>query len=654
VDSSKNKIVKSIYQAKNFLASFVFSGVGKITDIFKNKETQTLNFKQNELDRKLIYSLTKSKIPSLKQIKYLGRYLSRKESWLIKLCLLIIFSNIFYLGYGFYKNHLQIVPVAGGNYTEGLVGSPKYINPLYAVANDVDSDISRLVFSSLFGRNENGELINDLVDNYAISDDNKSYTIIIKDNAKWTNGDKVTVDDVIFTFQAINNPTYKSPLRAGFFGVSVEKIDDKTIKFNLSEPYAAFLELLTFGIIPENMLLAISPESANLAELNLKPIGSGPYKFKSLTKDKSGNIRGYNLTVNEDYYGQEPYIENINFKFFANFNEAILALNQNQINGISYLPINMKSELVSQDSLSFYRLNIPQITAIFFNQKNNPALADKKVRQALAFALNRSEIVSEIFLEEAYVIDGPISPNNFAYNKDIKKYKFNLEEAEKLLTEAGWVKTEITVADIEKATVDQASEDKKIKDEAEAKLEAGQGFRRKKSNEYLTINLTTVETSNNIKTVEMAKVFWEKAGVKTNLNIVPVAEIQTEVIKPKKFEALFYGQVIGNDPDSYTFWHSSQAGEGGLNIANYSNKDVDQLLEDARLISDKGQRIEKYKKFQEILGEDVPAIFMYSPFYTYVQSKSVKGFAVKSILAPCDRFSDVPGWCVKTGKKIIW
>jgi len=646
VDLRKSKISRYLEKAKNLLASFYF--------LFKAKGGSIFSSKQTELDKKLIYSLAKSRIPNLKQIKYLKRFLSRKELILINLCLLVILINVFVLGYNFYKTHVRLVPVAGGEYIEGLIGAPKYINPLYTNTSDVDSDLGQLIFSSLFRHGQNGELVKDLVTDYTLSEDGKIYTLTIREDGKWHNGEKVTTDDIVFTFNALTNLSYKSPLRLSFSGVSIAKIDEKTVKFNLTEPYAAFLELLTFGIIPENLWLPISPEAAGLAELNFKPIGSGPYKFKSLTKDKSGNIRSYNLAVNNDYYGPKPNLETLTFKFFSSFEEAVAALNENSVSGLSYLPAALKDSLVSKDSLNFHKLNQPQITAVFFNQKNNPALADKKVRQALSLALSKSEIVAAVFGEDAYLIDGPILPSSFAYNQEAKKYKYSPEEADKLLTESGWATTTITVEEIAKAETDKASTDEKIKAEAEAKLAQGAGSWRKKDNKFLAINLTTVETENNIKIAEKIKSFWEKAGVKTNLNITPVSQIQSEIIKPKNFEALLYGQVVGNDPDVYTFWHSSQTGEGGSNLANYTNKDVDQLLEDARLTSNQTTRIEKYKKFQEIMAEETPAIFLYSPYYTYTQSKKIKGFDVKNILTPSNRFANISDWYIKTGKRLIW
>ena len=123
-----------------------------------------------------------------------------------------------------------------------------------------------------------------MVEDYKITPDGKNYTLKIKQNIKWHNGDPLNTDDVLFTFGAIQDPAYKSPLRASFSGVQIERVDDNTVKFILSEPYAAFLNLLTFGIMPAGLWQEINPASASLAELNTKPIGSGPYKFKIIGK----------------------------------------------------------------------------------------------------------------------------------------------------------------------------------------------------------------------------------------------------------------------------------------------------------------------------------------------------------------------------------
>jgi peptide/nickel transport system substrate-binding protein len=620
-----------------------------------------LNYKKNiakwqsqaDLDKKLIYSLSKSRIPSLTQLKYVNKYLSSKEIFLVRICFLIIIFSAVFLGFRFYKTHLIEAPVKGGEYSEALIGMPKYINPLYANISDADSDITSLIYSSLFKRDKNGELAKDLVESYSISSDNKAYSMVIRGNVKRHNGSTLTVDDIIFTFRAIKEAKYKSTLRVSFTGVEIEKIDDRTVKFILSAPYAAFLELLTFGIMPSELWGEISPESANLVELNIKPIGSGPYRFNEYTKDKTtGTILDYSLSINNDYYNETAYI-NLKFKFYPNFEEAVAALKENLVDGISYLPKEQEKNISVANSYNFNKLHIPQITLIYFNVKENAALGIKQLRQALALAIDRNEIINNILGSDAYLVDGPILPNSFAYNAGIKKYEMNSSEAIKILENIGYKTVDIKASDIEDSKKKAESQDEKIKNHAEQILTLGQGSWRIKDGNFLIIKLTTVDRIENQQVVEAIKNYWEKIGIKTEIETYSTADFQKDIIKTRNFQTLFYGLVLGSDPDPYAFWHSSQIGDNGYNIASFANKETDQLLEDARLISDITQRQEKYKKFQEIISEETPAIFMYSPTYTYLQSKKIKNFEVANIIYPSDRFSNVTQWYIETRKKIF-
>lgn len=647
MNSLKNKISGWLNKLKDF--SFNLTPLGKRTGHgFKHGQ------KQIELDKKLVFSLARSRWPNFKQLRYIKKYLSRTERLLISGSIIVIILSSSFLAARFYKTHLQIVPADGGDYIEGMVGSIKYINPLYSTVSDVDSDIAGLIYSSLFRRGENAQLVNDLAESYQVGQDGKTYTIKIRQGAAWHNGAPLTVDDIMFTFQAIKNSDYKSPLRSRFVGVEIEKIDDKTIQFNLAEPYAAFLDLLNFGILPQEIWQQINPVSASLAELNLKPVGSGPYKFKSLVKDKSGNIRSYNLVKNDKYYGQPAHLNTISFKLFGNITESISALNSNLINGISYLPELAKGRVVAQDSLNFYRLNLPKLSAIFFNSKVNPVLADKKVRQALAYGIDKAKIVSDVMGDDGRVIDGPILPESFAYNTAVKKYNFDMATSSRLLLEAGWEIVELKEADINQANQDLTSSDEAVKKQAEAKINMGAGKWLMKNNNYLTLELTTVNNDEYSQVASLVAQAWREINVKTKINLVSAAQIQIDVIRPRNFSALFYSEIAGADPDPYAFWHSSQIGPAGLNIADYGNKEVDKLLEDGRLTNDVKARQEKYKKFQEIIAEDEPAIFLYNSNYIYVQSKNIKGFNIKSIVLPSDRFAGVNQWYIKTGKKIVW
>ncbi|MFA6393869.1 MAG: ABC transporter substrate-binding protein [Patescibacteria group bacterium] len=650
MDSLKNKIF-SIFSALK--ASLSFSGIKAwfygLPGIKKGAGRV-----QDEIDKKLVYSMSRSRIPSLKQAKYIKMYLSPKEGLIIKVCLGIIFINLLFLGGRFYKNHLKIVPEIGGEYREGLVGSPKYINPLYSSTNDVDSDISLLVFSSLFKRDDEGKIIGDLAESYKVSPDGKKYSLKIRSGAKWHNGNALTVDDIIFTFGAIKDSEFKSTLHASFGGVEIEKIDEENISFNLAEPYAPFIELLTFGILPREIWEQIPPASARLAELNLKPIGSGPYKFKSLLKDKNGNIKAVNLSLNEDYYAKTPYIKELTFSFFPNYEEMVAGINGNQIDGMNYLPQNLIKDIAARDSYNLKKINLPQLTALFFNPANNSFLADKGARKALALAMPKEEIMGGIFNQDDYkLIYSPISADSPYYFDGVNKYGFNAEEAAKNFTGAGWKIEEINEEAIRKAGEEKDSEDAAVKAKAEAILTQGVGkWLKNEGGKYFNLKITTVDSEDNFRVAEAIRTNWEKAGIKITVELIPAGQIQSQV-RAKSYEALLYGITLGPDPDCYAYWHSTQA-EKGLNLANYSNKTVDALLEDGRAALSTETRKGKYKQFQEIISDEVPAIFIYSPFYNYIQAKKIKNFNTVKIYNPSDRLSGIGEWYIKTQKKIVW
>lgn len=561
---------------------------------------------QEDVNRKLVYSLSPRKIPNRSQLKHLSKFLNPKEYLIVKICALVILANLVYLGIAFITRHIQYTPKIGGTYTEGLVAYPQTINPLYAINRDVDNDLSRLIYSRLFSYDGRGLLAPDLAAGYTVSADNKEYTIKIRSDVYWQDSRKLTADDILFTFNAITNPAYRSPLRTEFGGVTIAKVDEETVKFTLSSPYAPFLDLLTFGILPKNIWENIDPASVALNNLNLKPIGSGPYKFKSLLKDSAGDLKEYHLVASGLYYGPKPYIQNITFRFFPDYPEMISAFNDNQLDGLSYLPFLERPNVLAPDSLVFHELVQPEIVSIFFNDGKNKALADQAVRVALAQALDKDQIIKDIFAGASRRADGPILPTSFAYNPDLKIYGYDPAAASQTITK-----------------------------------------------KPLTLTLTVVDANNNVALANEIKDYWQTAGVKVTLKTVS-GEEAAAIIKNRNFESLIYGESVGGDPDVYTFWHSSQIGAGGLNLAGYNNSEADKLLAAARLTTDQAERAADYRKFQDIITADLPAIWLYSPTYTYVQAKNVHGFSGSAIIEPADRFASLAAWYLKTHKKIVW
>ncbi len=590
-----------------------------------------LKDKFKNYNKKLIYSFSKRRLPSLKQLRYLNLVLSKGEKIVFYSSFLILIFSLTFLSVKFYYQHLVLTPTTGGTYTEALIGGPKYINPILAQTNDVDMDISRIVFSSLIKINKDNKVIPDIAENYTISQDNKTYTFYLKQNIFWHNGDKLNADDVVFTVKSIQNEDYKSPLRQNFLGVKIKKLDDYTVQFILEKPFAPFLKELTFGILPKNLWQNILPSNAFLADLNLKPIGSGPYKFKSFVKDKSGRIISYLLARNKAYYGRKAKIDLINFKFYDNNKEALLALKNHKVNGINYLSKKLFNEIKNKENLNLYNLQPPQYTAIFFNLKDkNNIVTDSKIRQALAYAINKNELISKNLDGVAKVIYSPIFFNYSGYDNKINKYNYNFNKANGLLDQTKWKRK--PGEEFRKAKIENPNDNKK-----ETKQE-------------LSVELTTVNQGKYILLSKEIKKYWDKIGVKTNIRTINLDEVNKEIVQLKNYQIFLYGEIVGADPDPYPFWHSSS----DFNLSNYSNKDVDKLLEQARQTTDEKIRKEKYFKFQEILNKDLPAIFLYQPNYIYAVEKSIKGIDLDKIILPCDRFNNIEFWYIKERKSLKW
>ncbi len=623
-----------------------------------------------------IFSLFK-----ISRLKRLPEVLNQKEKQILGLLAgLMALSGLFLAGNWTWAKS-EVVPSPGGEYTEALIGNPIYINPVLAQTNDVDTDLARLVFSGLLKFDKNLGLVNDLAEKLEVSEDKKTYTVSIKANAKWHDETPLTLDDVIFTIKSIQDPAYKSPLYMSLQGVTLEKVDPTTLKLTLKKPFAPFPSLLTFGIIPEHLWSNVPPSNFTLAELNVKPIGSGAWIFSSLTKDKQGSIRSVSLQRNEQFYGQKPILEKLIFKFYPTPEDAVGAAQSKEVAGVSFISKRVLDSLPK--NFTAVSLRLPQYTAIFFNQKKNSFIKDVQIRQALALAVNKQDLLEQVLNGEGETIDGPILPGAIGYKADVAKYDFNLETAKSLLEKAGWkeisaedyisfikaqkqkekeaaeaaakaeaaklAKANKTVAPVTAAPAGENTETAETIAPEEETIDVGtQKTFRKNKDSILEITLTTVSHSENQRAVEMVKQWWQEIGVKVNLNILDPSKIQKDIIKARDFEALLYGEILGYDPDPFPFWHSSQIDDPGLNLSQFQDKEADRLMLEARQTADVKLRELNYQKFQDILIKQLPAIFLYSPTYTYLTDKRMKGFDVTQITAPADRFNNVSDWYLRT------
>jgi len=542
---------------------------------------------------------------------------------------LLIVVSVILLAINFALSHTYLQPKVGGDYREGLVGQPRYINPVLSAINDADRDLVQLIYSSLFKYDNQGILIPDLAESYSVEDDGLTYNISLKKDVFWHDGEPLTANDVVFTVKTIQNPEYQSPLRSIWQNVEVEKVDNHQLIFKIKTVYAPFLHNLTFGILPRHIWSGISGGNFLLAEYNLKPIGSGPYKFEKFSKTaKNGRIESIELVRNEKYYltaanePAGPFIEKIVLCFYNSEDGLIEAYQKRRIDGLASVSRNNLPLL--KDSFILHQIKLPLYYAVFFNQTKSKALTDKTARLALAYATNKQALLEQVLDNKGTVVDSPLLPGCLGYSEEIKIYEFALEHANNILEEAGWIDQD-----------EDGIREKKIKDEL-TKLE---------------INLVASDWPEIKQTAELIKEQWEKIGAQVNLEIVDSITLQRDYLKPRQYDALLFGQALAADPDPFAFWHSSHSKDPGLNLALYQNKDVDKLLEEARQNLDEGKRAEQYLEFQKLVTDDLPAVFLFSPDYLYSVNKKVKGISeTEKLPTQTQRFSQIENWYIKTNR----
>src|SRR3989339_271342 len=585
-------------------------------------------------ERLVFQASTERKLPTYTQWRYFKLLLNKGERYLFFLALFLVVLCVLVFTLRRLNEATAVVPAYGGTYTEGVVGAPQYLNLILSSLSDVDADISALVFPGIFKRNNNLELEPNLITNYVLSEDKLTYTFFLRSNIKWQdNNENLTSDDVVFTIKAIQDVTYQSPLQSTLAGAEVKKIDDFSFSITLKEQFAPFLASLTFGILPEHLWYNVPGQNVRLNGMNLQPVGYGAYKFSELTKDDAGNVKTFTLERNADYFGDKPFIDKMKFVFYPDMTSAILGLTQKRIEGLGFVPQSKKEEITKANkNIIFHSLRIPQYSALFFNLKNNKALQNDVVRQALARAVDRDKIVTEALGGEAEAIYTPILPGYMGYNDQVKKYPLDMEKARKILKDDGW----------------KYPDDK----EDQTGVSAEDFAPREKDGVKLEFTIATVDLPEYQAVAQQLIDSWRKIGAKVNLSVTGAQDIQGSVIKERNYEALLFGQIIGSDPDPYPFWHSSQQEYPGLALSIFRNTEIDDIIEEARKTNDEKKRSELYNKFQDLLAQDISAIFLYNPLYTYAVSNRIKGLEENQYVAvPADRFSNIDSWYIKTRRQ---
>lgn len=523
---------------------------------------------------------------------------------------------------GLNQNIMVTVPKHGGVLREGIVGAPRFMNPVLA-QSDTDLDIVQLVYSGLMRQNKNGELIPDIAQSYEVSEDGLEYTFTLRDDAKFHDGVPVTADDVIFTIVAIQDPVIKSPRRSNWDGITVQKIDDRTVSFRLAEPYTPFIWNTTLGILPKHIWGDVSPEEFAFNTFNTQPIGTGPYEFENVRRDKSGTIRLIELEKNDDFVLGEPYISTIELHIFKNTEEEIKALNSDTIDAIAGFNAQELSDNVDND-MAIVEVPMNRLFGVFFNQNQAQILAKKYIREALRDSIDRDSVIEQALYGYATPAYGPI-PEVHTPFETLSSTSTEAKNAKEDLKGAGWEENE------QGLLVDDADDE---------------------SSPTIAISLSTTDVPELVDVASIIVESWRNNGIDASLKVFDVNDIRQNVIRPREYDALLFGEVIDPSLDLYAFWHSSQRNDPGLNIANYTNISVDRALEHIRSGSGDLTKDDYLTTVLTELDTDVPAIFLYSPHMVYVVPQSLEGLSTYPVTRTSDRFSNVYTWYLETDR--IW
>jgi len=518
------------------------------------------------------------------------------------------------------------IPTYGGQIVEGIIGTPRFINPLLAIS-DADRDLTALVYSGLLKATPEGSFVPDLARTYSISPDGLTYTFILRDDAVFHDGKPVTADDVVYTVAKAQDSTLKSPRRVNWEGVSVQKISDSEVVFSLKQPYAPFIANLTLGILPNHIWKNIEGDQFTFSLSNLHAVGSGPYKIDSINQSADGIPEKITLKSNSEYTLGEPFIENIIFKFYKNESDLTVAIKNGSVESAG----NISSETAVDiaDGITIVRAPLTRIFGIFFNQNEKEILAHKEVRKALTLAIDKNEIISNVLHGYGTPADGPLPPTSaekFHQNASSTENKnTSIEAAQAVLEKAGWKKNSDTGI-----------------------------YELKNKNTVSTLSIS-LSTGNIPELVESAKFIeeaWKKIGVAVDVRVFEPSDLNQSVIRPRKYDSLLFGIVTGRNPDLYPFWHSSQRNDPGLNIALYTNIKVDKSLEIMRSTSDPTEAAKALVNFEKEIATDLPAIFIWSPDFIYAVPKKLYDVSLGEITTPSDRFINAHNWYIETDR--VW
>jgi peptide/nickel transport system substrate-binding protein len=545
---------------------------------------------------------------------------SYAQMFLFLVLIIAAVASFFLIADKINEKYLIERPLAGGRFTEGVIGSPRFVNPVLATSS-TDRDLVRLIFSGLVKKNPVGEIEPDLAEEFNISEDGLTYTFILKEDLTFHDGAQVSADDIVFTIQKIQDGKLKSPYQGNWQNIRVSKTDERTVEFKLSSPYSGFLEnLSSVGILPLHIWGEIDVDDFTFSNHNINAIGTGPYKIHNIKTKKNGLIESITLKPFKNYAQEKAYISRINFLFFRNEDELSRALQRKKIDQMGAIS-GLSAETMNKYGYNVQSVNLSRIFGLFLNSNKQEIFRNKNITKAIDLAIDKEAVVKNVLGGYGTAIDSPIPEKLYSKEKEESMdMESRIEEANSILSREGWVLEEDGT--------------------------------RKKGDATLGFSISTGDAPELQTAASMIKDDLEKVGISVEVKVFEMGNLNQSVIRPRDYDSLFFGQIVTSESDLFAFWHSSQRNDPGLNISSYTNNRVDGLLD--RIIASKDAE-EKNNLFADLESEikkDYPAIFIYSPDFVYVVDEKIQNIILDKINTSSERFTHVNKWFMRTEK--IW
>ena len=498
--------------------------------------------------------------------------------WHLLLLALVIFSGA---GCGSPENEKHYGgpdtgPAYGDLLIDASIGDASTLIP--PLASDASShDVAGYIYNGLIKYDGDLNLVGDLAESWEISPDGLTITFKLRKGVKWQDGAPFTAQDVMFTYQLMVDP--KTPTAYGEDYKQVKKaevLDDYSFRVTYPQPFAPALGSWTLAILPKHLLEGQDITKSPLAR---HPIGTGPFKFREWrTGDK------IILSYNPDYFEGRPYLNGYIYLVKPDQATMFLELKAGNIDRMGLTPLQDKRQTEYakfQETFNKYKYVSFAYTYLGYNLEDQ-RFADRRVRQALTYAINKKEIVDGVLLGLGQEATGPYKPGTWFSNPNVSRFDYNPEKAKALLAEAGWHPN-------------------------------SQGILEKDGKPFEFTILTNQGNDLRVRTGEIIQRRLRDVGILVKIRTVEWAAFLKEFIDKGRFEAVLLGWTTGQDPDAFDVWHSSKTKPGELNFIHYNNPEVDRLLEEGRHTFDREKRRQAYFRFQEILAEDQPYTFLFVP-----------------------------------------